>query len=286
MSWDNKDDCNEKDEKFLALSASLPYLLDYVETYSAGASVYYFSTWATHKGVSEVNIGAATCLKLLSVAKTAVTYKGTTTEKAFSGIIPGGLAIQNARTTYLALLGYTPPETSPNVKNDNQNGLLRDDVHASYSLGRYIVGLTMAEIVVPEKLREENYLLPGVADSIELGSLPQEYTEIARKAVYAALESAKLSGDAQYSITKIEGYDVDPANRLASEISSMSFAGMAASSISELEEKIATKISEKAPDGTVISVKVNGTALSSSFSATVTVRFGYTIKTLTVNGTN
>ena len=98
----------------------------------------------------------------------AITYTGTTTGKAFAGIVNGGLALQNARTTYLALLGYTPPETSPNVKNDNQNGLLRDDVHASYSLGRYIVGLNMAEIIVPKDMREEEYTLPGVGDSIGL----------------------------------------------------------------------------------------------------------------------
>ena len=47
MTQDNNIDEAEKDEKFLALSASLPYLLDYINTYVPEAEIYYYLTWGT-----------------------------------------------------------------------------------------------------------------------------------------------------------------------------------------------------------------------------------------------
>ena len=280
MTGDNAGDCEEKDEKFLALSDSLPFLLDYIEMHNPGAEVYYYCTWPSVMDYSELNIGAADLEKRIKWAKESMAYFGDRTKKEFSGWIPAGTSIQNARTTYLGLLNYTD-----SYEKDTQKGLQRDNVHLSLHLGRYIAGLTIAEFVVPKEMRVESYTLPDIAESDIIGKLPKEYTTLAQMAVEATIESGKLTGTEQYNVTVLEGYENDPTVKFAAAVAEMSFMKIQATSISELEDKLIDILKASAPEDMEISVKINGTALQRSFSAVITLSFGYMSKNVAIIGT-
>ena len=280
MQYDNATDMAEKDEKFLSLSASLPYLLDHIETYNPGANIYYYNTWASIMDYSALNLGAQNCVDRLNVAKESITFVGPDTQKGFAGYIPAGTSIQNARTTYLGLLNYEDGN-----KLDVQKGLQRDNVHLSLHVGRYIAGLTIAEFVVPKEMRENGYTLPMIADSDTIGELPEEYTLIARLAVQATVNSGNLTGSAQHGITTIPGYTTDPAVALTNQIRAMSFANINATTEAELKQEIIRLIQPSAKSGTKITVVLGSGGVQSNFTATVVVTFGYTSKSVTISGT-
>ena len=268
-----------KDPEFLPLSVSLPFLLNYIKANSAKSEIYYYLTWASSQS-AWMNTGATTYSGMVDVAISAISNSGK--NASFSGIIPVGTAIQNARSTYLSLLRY---DNSADV----QKNLQRDNVHLSLHLGRYIAALTFAEILVPASLRAPDYDLPTVTDSPTAGSLPIGYTEIARKAVNAAVASASLDGAEKYRPTTISGYETDPSAIHASKVSAMSFKGLKATDAASLIAAIKEIAASGAPEGAVITVTVNGTptftSTPSAFSATVTVRYGYMEASVQISGT-
>lgn len=268
-----------KDEAFLPLSVSLPFLLDYIKANSAKREIYYYLTWATSQS-AYLNTAATNYAKMIDVAIAATANKGE--NASFSGIIPVGTAIQNARSTYLALLKYENA-------SDVQKNLQRDNVHLSLHLGRYIAALTFAEMLVPTSLRAADYELPTITDSPTAGALPIGYTEIAQKAVNAAVASASLTGEQKYRPTTISGYTTDPSTTHASKVSGMSFKGLKATDTASLIAAIKAVALEGAPEGTVISVTLNTvpefTSTAPSFTATVTVRYGYMEVSVDIQGT-
>jgi len=198
-----------KAEKFYSLENSLPYLLDYINTYAEDADVYYYLTWSIKfyaDGFGE-NI-ADNYIRMLNVAKTALGYKGTESQKGFEGLIPVGTAIQNARSTFLNKISYTDPTGNTNY---NQYGLLRDGLHLSVEVGRYIAGLSFAEILVPEEYRQEGYVLPMISSSVT-GNYVDEYTRAATLSVEKMLESLNKLDAEQYAPVEIEGYTEFPTN--------------------------------------------------------------------------
>lgn len=208
-----------KDEKFYALSASLPYLLDHFNKYCPDAKIYYYLTWSNYydkNWTSSSNLSlygneAEFVNKRLPVARTAMTYTGTNSGKGFDGLIAGGTAIQNARSTYLGTQFYTTYNNPPAANKPDTTswlGLQRDDVHLSFSTGRYIVGLAFAEILVPEDYRLDNYTLPDIVPTVK-GELPKSHTALAQLCVQKMLETSKLTGDEQYKITRITGYETE-----------------------------------------------------------------------------
>ena len=208
-----------KAEKFYSLSASLPYLLDHFNTYCPDAKVYYYMTWSNYyKGswdsASDLALNGAEdefVNKRLPVARAAMAHKGTKSGKGFDGLIAGGTAIQNARSTYLGTQFYLTKSNPNNVKPDITSwiGLQRDDVHLALSTGRYIVGLAFAEVLVPESYRVANYTLPDIAPTVK-GDLPKSHTELAQLCVKEMLRTSKLTGDQQFSVTKLTDYAVEP----------------------------------------------------------------------------
>ena len=269
-----------KDDCFLELSASLPFLLDYIHEKSPNSEVYYYLTWASNTSAS-LNAGQSAYTTMIDVAITAAALEGDS--GSFSGIIPVGTAIQNARSTYLSLLNYTASSA------DTQKNLQRDNVHLSLSVGRYIAALTFAEFLVPDGLRVDGYELPAMDASAAVGELPKGYNTVCRLAVIEAVKSADKSGSAKYKPTTIYGYETDPAAKHADAIRGMSFAGLKAIDLSSLIAAITEIASDGAPSGTVISVAIGQTpsfgADPKSFTATVTVSYGYTTTTVTVSGT-
>lgn len=268
-----------KDEKFLPLAESLPFLLDYISEYSNNSDVYYYLTWASSQS-AWMNTGANAYSGMIDVAIAATANSGN--NASFSGIIPVGTAVQNARSTYLSLLKYENPA-------DAQKNLQRDNVHLSLHLGRYIAALTFAEILVPTSMRAADYELPTVTDSPTAGELPIGYSEIARKAVAAAVASASLDGAQKYRPTTISGYETDPSSIHAGKVSAMSFKGLKATDAASLVEAIKAIAENGAPEGTEITVTLDSTltftSSATAFSATVTVRYGYMQVSVEIQGT-
>ncbi len=269
--------------EFLNLSASLPYLLDFTNTYAPQAKAYYYLIWRNVSDPSKLALNAdlSGYKSLANVARTAENYVGTNSGKGFEAVIPAGAAIQSARTTYLGLLNY--PNTE---KTDQQVGLQRDNPHLSYCLGRYIVGLLFAEMLVPESMRVEGYeaRLPGVKDSPLAGELPAEYTALAKLAVQDAINSISKEGTNKYLPDGISGYTVDPANQLKATVEAMSFTGITAADDAALKTAIEESVKTVAMADAKVSVEL--TAVSATeFTATVTITFGYTTATVTINGT-
>lgn len=270
-----------KDSCFLDLCASLPFILDYIWESSPSSEVYYYLTWASSTS-AYLNTGLTKYEGMVDVAIAAAKNGGE--NKSFSGIIPVGTAIQNARSTYLALLNYTDPSSS-----DAQKNLQRDAVHLSKTVGRYIASLTFAEMLVPESMRVSGYVLPEIKNSPAIGALPAEYTELARLAVSRAVASAASEGEDKYMPVSISGYTEDPAASHAAKISAMSFANISASSAQDLLAKITAIASVGMPSDMKITAALTAditlTSEAKAFSATLTVTFGYSTVTVTVNGT-
>ena len=266
----------DKDEKFLPLTVSLPYLIEYVGEYAPKAEIYYYMIWWANNLI-ELDVGYSKFNNtLLPTAKTAYAAVNEG-EFKFDGFLPIGTALQNARSTYLAL-NYDTNSVDP------QYNLQRDSVHLSYTIGRYIVGLSFAELLIPESRRAEGYVVPGVRDSDTVGELPAEYTAIAKLAVEAMLATAKTD----CSFTRISGYTEEPSAKYASEIADKALGVFVAESEAELIAMIESTLLEGAKDGIRITAAVeNGITLTEAekeYQISVTVQFGYlkTVITKTV----
>lgn len=268
-----------KDECFLSLSDSLPFILDCIAESCPDAEVYYYLTWASSTS-AYLNTGLSKYQGMVDVAVAAVQNSGD--NKSFTGIIPVGTAIQNARSTYLSLL-YSADSIDP------QRNLQRDAVHLSLTVGRYIAALTFAEILVPESMRADGYTLPSIKDSDTVGKLPGEYTYLARLAVAEAVASSKLEGAEKYMPVSISGYTVDPSTTHAAAVSAMNFASIKASDKTALVEEIVKIAKTGAKEDIKITAELVGDpALSASdtaFTAKVTVSYGYMSVTVDISGT-
>ena len=232
-------------EKFYSLSASMPYLIDYVDVYCAEAKIYYYMTWSPTQS-TKLNAALYDYGKMVDVLKKASLYVGSESGRGFDGVLPVGTAIQNARSTYLALQYYV-------TDNDSESyyfvyGLQRDNVHMSVNTGRYIVGLSFAEILVPEELRLDSYTLPNIKDHALIGPLPLEFTTIAQLSVEKMLNTLYLTGDAQYSYTAIEGYTEEPTAKCAKEIEDLVIEAIEVSDKAALVEAILEKIEHLVPN--------------------------------------
>ena len=169
------------------------------------ADIYCYMHWSQTTGTT-LNANLSHYNKFAKQYLGMMEHEGTRTGTKYTSLIPVGLSIQNARSTYLALLAYNTDATL-NLTTDTQIGLQRDGGHLSFNIGRYIAGLTFAEMIVPEDWRADNYVLPEIRITESVGKLPKEYSEIAQKAVHAAVESWK---NGSLAVTNIDGYTQDP----------------------------------------------------------------------------
>ena len=272
------------DPKFDNLEAATEFMLDYADSYAPNAAIYFYMHWArAYK--SNLNESLATYNKMAEFFPVVMDYKGTESGRRFETIIPVGLSVQNARTTYLSLLSYNTTAAADgnlNLTTDAQIGLQRDGGHLSYNIGRYIAALTFAEMIIPEQMRTEGYVLPDIRITESVGKLPKEYTEIAQKAVKAAVAGWK---NGSLAVTNIEGYEKDPTTLAGETLESITLELACAADISNLTEKIKSAVLAVLSDEfTIDTVSVTSVAsYGSNFSCEVTIRFGYTSLTVTVD---
>ncbi|MBR2617349.1 MAG: DUF4886 domain-containing protein [Clostridia bacterium] len=125
----------------------LPPLLAELQKFCPTARFYWHMTWAYQSDSNHwafpryyANDQAQMYESILSAVKNKIL-----TEPRFTGIIPNGTAVQNARETF----------------GDN---LTRDGFHLSYDLGRYIAALTFFTTLTGQALDKVTFLPEGVTE--------------------------------------------------------------------------------------------------------------------------
>ena len=266
------------DEKFYPLEVASEYMLDYIDEYAPYADIYYYMHWAQTKS-TVLNAALANYNKSAAFTPTVLNYAGTKSGTQFKSIIPVGLSIQNARTTYLALLAYNTSaydDGTLNLTTDAQIGLQRDGGHVSFNIGRYIAALTFAETIIPESMRANGYTLPDIRITESVGQLPKEYSVIAQKSVLAAVNSWK---NGSLAVTNIEGYSKLPTDTAVETLKTTEFSlkkGTMEAIRAQLEE---TVLNVLPADFAVSQIELNEDTLT----ADITIRYGYTSETVTVS---
>ena len=275
----------ETDEKFYPLEAATEYLLDYIDVHAPQADVYCYMHWARSSATSStLNASMSTYQKFAVFYPKTLDYIGSESGNRYTSIIPVGLSVQNARTTYLSLLSYNSEKgITVNLENDPQIGLQRDGGHLTYNVGRYIAGLTFAEIIIPEEMRDEGYVLPDIRITESVGRLPKEYSEIARKSVKAAVESWQKDS---LAVTNIAGYEKDPITTIAD---AYTVDVACAADLEALKAGISEAVGDQLPedfvvDAVVLEEGVVLTGAEQTVTATATIRFGYSSRDVGISG--
>lgn len=277
----------QTDPKFYKLEDASEFMLDHIAKHAPYADAYFYMHWSQTSSIA-LNAALSGYNRLANYIPIVLDYEGTESGKKFEDIVPVGLSVQNARTTYLALLAYNTTayaDGNLNLTTDAQIGLQRDGGHLSFNIGRYIAGLTFAEMVIPKEIREEGYVLPDIRITESIGKLPEEYTEIAQKSVFAAVESWK---NGSLEVTEIEGYEVDPVDTESAKLAEVKIAVPYAADDESLKARITEAVfAALAEDFYVESVefaegfKIEGEG--QEFEAEIEIRFGYMYKTVSVS---
>lgn len=176
-------------------------MLHYVHCYAPSAQTYLYMTWQETSDNTQLNAGADNYAKIVeNLVTKADKYVGqyknddgsiTRTEEKFTGVIPVGTAIQNERTSYLALLSHneTAIPGSVNLTSDPVRGLQRDSGHLSFNVGRYTAALTFAKKLTGA---DTDTLMQGIASAYPgtaLSELPADYLTIMKTAVENAIKT-------------------------------------------------------------------------------------------------
>jgi len=270
--------------KFVKTSVSFPYMLDRIAENLPGARAYLYASplWSNETAVTtamdEMRVVAGYC-------QTLEAYKGTESSLGFTKLIPGATAVQAARSTYLATLEYNKELALGNgiisLEDDAQLGLQRDGAHLSFSVGRYLANLLVAETIIPENERVSGYVLPEMRESAAIGKLPYDYTKLVRLAVDAAHESAANAGKSKYVFRPITGYAENPLTVAEKAIAAADISVGGAKDKSELEALIAERVKEISGLDITVSVKVEGEYTlpaeneTAAVKASVTFTHGY-----------
>ncbi len=142
--------------------AALSPLLTGVQALCPTAKLYWHMTWAYQKDSNHWAFPRyANNQNQMYEGILACVRQQVLPDSRFSGIIPNGTAIQNARS----ILG---------------DSLTRDGFHLSYAFGRYLAGLTFFSVLTGKPASSASYLPEGVTE---------EQASLAKKCVEQALLS-------------------------------------------------------------------------------------------------
>ncbi len=135
------------DAEFKSLTNSLGYMIDFVDTNAPQAKIYLYMPW-NEVGTSDsslvINSGMDGYKKVVDTLVNT-TYKGTKSGRTVEAVIPVGTAVQNAKTTYLALLKHSKGENAVSLAHDNNYGMQRDGGHLSLLIGRYMASMNICK---------------------------------------------------------------------------------------------------------------------------------------------
>lgn len=204
-------------KKFSRLSDSVPYILDFVADRVPDADVYLYLVWSKNQD----NAFFAGLSKYDSIRKftsEAKGYAGALTGKRIKTVVPVGCAVQNARSSFFTFHNSTDPSGVVSFETDPVKGLQRDELHVSYSVGRYIAALTFVRTLLDGAEPVSDPLSVPIRRPDGALPLPDEYRAAVSAAVDAALASAKLSGDREFESVDMTDYKTDPADLLISSL--------------------------------------------------------------------
>jgi len=270
---------NGEHDDFLALESSVSFMLDYVAILAPQADIYYYHIWATTTDNDNLDAERKTYESICKYTRIAENCEGTITGVKFAGVVPAGATVQALRGTYLGRLDVNTDQTTIDHTTDPQLGIQRDAVHMSFCIGRYAVGLTFAEKLIPADKRVEGYELPALRTSQIAGELPSDYLEFIKMAVDAAYASAATSGNKQYNVAPLSGFERPIAELIKEHLEGGGLAILAPGADTDIEtyfEEIfrhAVYGADAEYDVTVISDYIPGE--STSVTAKVAISHGY-----------
>ena len=268
------------------LSENLSYLTSFIESYCPQADTGFYFHWTgkTSGGPGDMSTTWAKTRAAVSAAGIDV-------------VIPIGTTIENLRYTYLKDLQYDDGAS----EKGKVMGLQRDSGHLSWTVGRYAAGITMLDSLMhymyPNAAREK---LTSITDEnvSEVGQLPDAYVDM----IYDAADAARAN---MYQLTNLSAAPysyptVDPAEttKTALESSFIDLEDVEAADAVEaaLEDALASNGVraalgiKAAADGLRLKLKDGTLQVSSdtdslgSYTATVTVQFGYTFREAAISG--
>ena len=288
-----------------SLDESLGYMLHYVHCYAPSAQTYLYMTWEEVRDNTKLNAGADNYAKIVeNLVSKAGKYVGqykdddgsiTVTGEKFTGVIPVGTAIQNERTSYLALLSHNENAIpgSVNLTSDPVRGLQRDGGHLSFNVGRCTAALTFAKKLTGA---DTDTLMNGIASAYPgtaLSELPADYLTIMKTAVENAIKTPNAvtafgeeytTDPAVQAKTAVEGttyiYKVDTAESYTEDGLKTYLEDAVNSAVSELK----ARYSELSVSVDNIKAEAVNTSKDVSFTADVTFVYGYTTRTVSVKG--
>ncbi len=204
---------------FASIEDSTSFMLDYVGERVPDADVYLYLIISKTQETAYF-AGLDKFDKIRHYTDIASHLTGEKTGKGFTAVVPVGTAIQNARSTYLSLHYSVDPSGVVNLVTDPVTGLQRDELHVSYSVGRYIAALTFAETLVPAAERRGDPATVAIRRPEGADPLPEEYKKAVKAAVNAALRSVENEGDDKYASVDLTEFKEDPADILAGSLAS------------------------------------------------------------------
>ncbi len=204
---------------YATIEDSTSFMLDYVGERVPDAEVYLYLI-ISRTQENEYFAGLEKFNSIRYYTDIASHLTGEKTGKGFTAVVPVGTAIQNARSTYLTYHRSVDPSGVVSFDTDPVTGLQRDELHVSYSVGRYIAALTFTETLVLESERRGDPLTVGIRRPEDSEPLPDEYKQTAQAAVTAALESVSAEGGDKYASVDLTAYKNDPADAVADGLSS------------------------------------------------------------------
>lgn len=286
-------------------ASNLNYLTNFIKSLDSSVEIGYYMTWRRNAETVEGRLS-----KYWETMQKTVAANNN-----ISFIVPVGTAAENARTTFLNNLSYTPASNanvgkvnlltgaaiSGSMTYDNNDGLQRDNTHMSAVLGRFLAGYTMGEFLVDHinsmgaaqfEKKTNGAIKEIYSFDPAIGRLPALYVDIVKASAEAAFEKP-------YEVTTLN-YSTDPAENAKTalktakyEYANLSGTSLAAAIKATAEEELNNLCGKqgyeaygfKTPVVTVsdgyIAPTGNGT---SDFTATIQIQFGYTFKTVEIEG--
>ncbi|MBQ6263805.1 MAG: S-layer homology domain-containing protein [Clostridia bacterium] len=267
--------------KFNLIEESTSFMLDYVGERVPDARIYLYLIISKSQK-TEYFAGLEKFNKIRYFTEIASHLTGEKTGKGFAAVVPVGTAIQNARSTFLSLHYAVDPSGAVNFDTDPVTGLQRDELHVSYSIGRYIAALTFVETLVPENERRGDPLAVEIRRPEGAQPLPDEYKETAQAAVTEALESVGNESEDKFASVDLTAYKDDPADIEAESLAS-SPRDVYLPSDGDTEKDISQALKAELPDGAVIETDVGSLVRDGDTgSVAVTLTYGYKSAAATV----
>lgn len=279
---------NGEAEEFVKLEDSVSYMLDHVKKNAPSADIYYYHIWATTKEYTKLDAERETYTKICNYTRIAEKCTGSETGATFTGVIPAGATVQALRGTYLGLLDVNNDASVIDHTTDPNMGIQRDAVHMSFCIGRYAVGLTFAEGLIPEEARADYYILPDLRTSQVAGEMPMEYQDMICEAVEAAYASMDLNK--KYEVAPLEGYEHSPISTITASLEDYYYTVAAATDVAGLASNWEDVLFYGSAYDIVGDVTVNGSYTPpadgkyTEITGTVNYRHGYLTGSASIKG--